>query len=115
MGGAGEAAQDQDAVVVVACGHELLGDQVHAVVQRGHHAEIRQPVKDVDFPVVVMTLAVHDRLPATLAQVGVERAHHLSGFFLHRLIARDAAAARRRDLDERESPPVLRPALKEAA
>src|SRR5437879_10070534 len=60
-----------------------------------------------------MALAVDDRLPAALAEVGVERAHHLPRLLLHGLVARDAAAARRGDLDERETTAVLGPALEE--
>src|SRR5438034_5303146 len=60
-----------------------------------------------------MALAVDDRLPAALAEVGVERAHHLPRLLLHGLVARDAAAARRGDLDEGETPAVLGPALEE--
>ena len=38
--GAGEAAQDQHALLVVARGDELLAHQVHAVVQAGDHADV---------------------------------------------------------------------------
>ena len=38
--GAGEFRQHQHAVLVAARGDELLGDQVHAVVQRRHHAHV---------------------------------------------------------------------------
>ena len=38
--GSGELAQDQYAAFVAARGEELLGHQVHTVVQRGHQAEI---------------------------------------------------------------------------
>ena len=37
---AGEFRQHQHAVLVAARGDELLGDQVHAVVQRRHHAHV---------------------------------------------------------------------------
>ena len=37
---AGEAAQDQHALLVVARRDELLADQVHAVVQAGDHADV---------------------------------------------------------------------------
>ena len=38
--GAGEFRQHQHAVLVAARGDEFLGDQVHAVVQRRHHAHV---------------------------------------------------------------------------
>ena len=47
---AGEAAQDQHALLVVARGDELLGDQVHAVVQAGHQADVGSAVQLVDAP-----------------------------------------------------------------
>ena len=37
--------QNQHAVVIVPCGHELLGHEVHAVVQRTDDAEVRQPIE----------------------------------------------------------------------
>ncbi len=40
-----EIAEDQHAVVVEAAGDEFLGDEVHAVVQRRHDAEVRQPMQ----------------------------------------------------------------------
>ena len=52
--GAGEAAQDQHALLVVARGDELLADQVHAVVQAGHHADVGGAVQLVDRLVLVV-------------------------------------------------------------
>src|SRR5262245_18544235 len=112
--GAGESAQDQDAVVIVARGDEFLGDEIHAVVERRDHAEVGEPVEGVDLAVIVMPLAIHDGLPAALAEIRVERTHHLPRLLLNRLIARDATAAGRGDLDEREAPAILGPALEEA-
>ena len=42
--GAGEAAQHEHALLVVARGDEFLADQVHAVVQAGHQADVGGPV-----------------------------------------------------------------------
>src|SRR5262249_33673324 len=64
---AGEPAQNQHGIVVVAGGDELLGDQVHAVVQRADDTELRGPVPRADFSVLVVAFTVHDRLPAPLA------------------------------------------------
>src|SRR5262249_57105785 len=89
--------------------------RVQARVRRRPNAEAREPVERVDLAVVVVPLAIDDRLPAALAEVVVERAHHLARLLLHRLVPRDAAAARRRDLDEREATAIFGPALEEPA
>ena len=62
-GGAGELAEDQHAVLVDAAGDELLGDQVHPVVQRADDAELRQPVQRDHLDLVEMALLVDDRPP----------------------------------------------------
>ena len=43
--GAGQLAQNQHAVVIVARGDEFLRDQIHPVVQRRDDAETRQPIQ----------------------------------------------------------------------
>src|SRR5688572_28528583 len=43
--GAGEAAQHEHAIVVVPGGHELLGDEVHALVERGDQTQIGRAVE----------------------------------------------------------------------
>ncbi len=42
---AGQPAQHQHAIVIVARGHELLGDKVHPVVQRADDAEVGEAVE----------------------------------------------------------------------
>ena len=63
-GRAGELAEDQHAVLVGPAGDELLGDQVHPVVQRADDAEVGQPVQGhhLDRPEVL--LAVDDGRPS---------------------------------------------------
>ena len=60
--GAGEAAEDQHAVLVVARGDELLAHQVHAVVQAGDHADVGGAEQLVDRIVLVMLGQQVDRL-----------------------------------------------------
>jgi len=48
-GGAGELAEDQDAPVVAAAGHVLLGDEVHAVAQRRHEHHVAGQVERHQF------------------------------------------------------------------
>src|SRR5665213_1058674 len=54
MARAGEAAQDQHALVVVARRHEFLCNQIHAVVQRRDQAEISGPVVGKNFGLAVL-------------------------------------------------------------
>ena len=52
---AGEFAQNQDAILVIARRQILLGDQVHAIVQRGDEADVRRPVPARYFFVIALT------------------------------------------------------------
>ena len=54
VGSAGESAEDQDALFVVAGGDKFLGDQIHSVVQRGDHAHGGGAVVASDLLVRVM-------------------------------------------------------------
>ena len=46
LGGTGELRQHQHAGILVRLrGHELLGDQIHAVAQRRHHADPPQTIE----------------------------------------------------------------------
>ena len=59
--GAGELRQDQHALLVVARGDELLGDQVHAVVQAADEAEVGGAMVLVDGVRLVMLGEQDDR------------------------------------------------------
>ena len=57
----------QHALLVVARSHEFLGDEVHAVMQAGHDAQIRSAKKLEDFVRLVMADEKHDRAIARRA------------------------------------------------
>src|SRR5881396_3180442 len=113
VGRAREPAQDEHAVLVVANRDELLGDEVHAVVERGDHAEVRVTVVGPDLAVLVVAGEVQDRPPAR----GPERLVHLADGLLdlqrELRVALDRGAARRGELHEHDAPAVLRVALEE--
>ena len=67
-GRAGELAQHQDAVFVVARREVLLGHQVHAVVQRGHEAQIGGAVPAIHLFVVALTFDQDDRSPQAMSE-----------------------------------------------
>ena len=60
--GAGELAEHEHALFVVAGGDELLGDEVHAVVEAAHVADVRRPEVRVDGGGLVVRPAQHDGL-----------------------------------------------------
>ena len=67
---AGEARQHQHAAMVGARGDELLGDQIHAVVQRRHDAHRGRAVERGDLRRLAMLVDVDDRAPALGARSG---------------------------------------------
>src|SRR5262245_59614717 len=110
-----EAAENEHAVLVVAGRDEFLGHQVHAVVERRHHAEVGAPIEAIDLAVVVVPLPIDDRLPVAVAQGLVHRPHRGLDLVLELLVARDAAPARRGDLHEDDPAAILRPPFEEPA
>ena len=101
---AGEFREHQHAVLVGARGDELLGDQVHAVVQRRHHAHVGGAVDVRDLLGLVMLRPVDDRHPAvgagTCALICVTQP---STSAHQRLVALQVLAARRADLHHRHA------------
>src|SRR5437870_1238136 len=108
-----EAAQDQHAVPVVANGDELLRDQVHPVVERGHHAEVGVTVEGPDRLAIVVALAVDDGPPAPRPDGPVHPVERVLDLLLQLLVPLDPAPARGRELDEDEALAVGGVALEE--
>ena len=54
-------AQHQDAAKVVARGNELLGDQVHPVVEGADDAEVGEPIEGHELPDAERGLTISDR------------------------------------------------------
>src|SRR5207245_3977075 len=77
--GSRELRQHQHTLLVVARGDELLGHQVHAVVQAGDHADVRRAVVLVDDRRLMVLDLEPDRLPASAPEARIdaagERAH----------------------------------------
>src|SRR6267143_2994591 len=108
-----EAAQDQHTVPVVANGDELLGDQVHPVVERGHHAEVGVTVEGPDREAIVVAFPVDDRPPAPRTDGPVHQVERVLDLELQLMVALDPAEARGRELDEDEALAVGGVALEE--
>ena len=71
-GRAGELRKDQHPLSVVARGDELLGHQVHAVVQRADHAAGRDAVQPEHLLGAVMLVDENDRPPGSLPVTPVD-------------------------------------------
>ena len=71
---AGEFRQHQHAVFVAARSDEFLRDQIHAVVQRRHHAHVGGAIHARDRFGLVMLRAVDDRQPVVGAELRVDLA-----------------------------------------
>src|SRR6266436_324253 len=112
-GSARELAQDERAPVL-ADRDELLGDEVHAVVERRDQAQVGMAVVRPDLAVVVVALDIVHGPPLPGAEARVDVADRGVHFRVDLLVARDARAARRRKLDDDEPLPVLGTALEEA-
>src|SRR5713226_10102759 len=112
-GGTGELAQDQDSVIVVADGDELLGHEVHPVMQGGDHAEVGVAIERPDVPMLVMALEVDDGPPAPRLERAIDPLHGRLHLRLELLVAPDGAAARRRELDEDEALAIFGESLEE--
>ena len=102
-GGAGELAEDQDAVFVLARGDIFLGDEIHAVVQRGDHAEIGGAIVGINLLMGVMAAVKDDGLPLVALKARVDALGFGFHFVEKILIALDVGAAGRAELDEGEA------------
>ena len=69
-GRAGESAQDQYPILVVPAGDELLGHEIHAVVERADDTEPGEPVQGHHVHGALVLLDVGDRLPAFRTPIG---------------------------------------------
>ena len=102
-GGPGELRQDQHAALVLPRGDELLGHEVHAVVQARDEAEVGGAVVRVDALGVVVLDLEDDRLAARRGEAVVDALGGRAHARVERLVLVDARAAGRGDLDEGEA------------
>src|SRR5207248_644868 len=98
----GEATQDQGSLTIGARSHILLGDQIHAVVERSHEAEMRRAVIRLNFIMAVLALEEHDGLPLAFLEAAIDARGLFFDFDHEVLIALDAGAAGSADLHESE-------------
>src|ERR1700730_12975246 len=69
---AGNAAEDEDPLIIFARSHELLGDKIHSIVQRSNQTERSGAIEAGDFLVRMMALEKDDGLPAAGLEAGVD-------------------------------------------
>ncbi len=110
---AGELAQDQHAVLILARRDELLRDQIHPVVQRSDQAEIGGLVQLLDVVVTVVLGEQQNRLPSAALKLPVDSLGFRFHFEQQILVAFDLRPARRADLHEGETFPVGRMLLEQ--
>ena len=105
-GCAGEAAEDQDALFIFAGGDVLLGDEVHAVMERGDEAKVSDAIPAGDFFVAALPLNEHDGPPVR----GLIALIDAGGGFFHAVlevsVAGNAGAAGGCNLHEGEALPM---------
>src|SRR6185437_2455602 len=97
-----EARQDKHALLVVARGDELLGDEIHTVVKAGYDAEIRRPEELEHLGGLMVANGKRDRLVRAVLPSGVDRLGLPNGFRLKILVGAELAAGRGGRLDEDE-------------
>ena len=100
---AGKSAQDQHAVIVIARGHEFLGDQVHAVVQAVDDAEIGGAIELEHLLRILMLADQYDRLPIGGGEARVDALHFGHCGLLQCPVGRKLAARGRGDLQQRHA------------
>ena len=96
--GPGELTQHQHAVVGVPAGDELLGDEVHAVSDRGDEHDVGRLIQRRDLGRFERLVDVVDRGRPDLREVAVDLAHELLDAASLVAIGADAIAARARNL-----------------
>ena len=100
--GAGEFRQHQHAGIGgVLCRDIFLGDEIHAVLQRRHHADLGRAIETGQHGLAKTLVEIADRRPVDFAVAAVDVADELREFALQIAIGLDRAARRRRDLQQR--------------
>ncbi|MDF1501664.1 hypothetical protein [Roseisolibacter sp. H3M3-2] len=100
LGGTGEAAQHEHALLVDVAGDELLGHQVHPVLQRRHEAQVARTVDRRQLLGARVLAQQHDRRPVGRPPARVDRVDRRRDLVLERLVGGDLAARRRGDEQE---------------
>ena len=100
VGGTGELREHQGAVTLEPARDVLLGDQVHAVAERGHDHDVGGAVEGSHLVLGVRRVQVRDDGTTDPAQVAVDPADEAVDVVTEDPVLLDALARRRRDLDE---------------
>src|SRR6266852_3153665 len=108
-----ERAEDQHTLTIFARGDEFLGHQIHAVVQRRHHAERSGAIEAGILLMRVVTFEEDNGLPVPGLEAGVDALGFAGNFDKQTLITLDIGAAGGSDLDEGEAALVGRVELAE--
>ena len=112
--GAGKGTENQDAAVVLAGGDKLLGDKIHAVVQRRDQTQRCGTVEPLNFLMRMMPFQKHDWFPAAGLKTRIDTVSFSADFVQKFLVAVDMSAAWSADLHEGESPLISRIQLQKA-
>ena len=103
VGGAGEFRQHQHAGIGRVLRRDIfLGDEVHAVMQRRDHADLRGAVEAGQHGLAIALVEIADRRPVDLAVAAVDVADELGEVALQIAIGLDRAARGRCDLQQRD-------------
>ncbi len=100
--GAGESAEDEDAVIHAPGCQILLGDEVHAVVERRHQADIGGAVIALHFFVAALALDELDGFPSRGFEFAVDSLDCFFHLDTQIDVAGNARTAGRGDLDEND-------------
>src|SRR3989338_6489912 len=74
-GGPRKLAQDEHSLSIRSGGDELLGDEVHSIMKRGHQTQIGGLIKRRDLRMGVVFLQEHNRLPRSRLESPVDPIH----------------------------------------
>ena len=78
----------------------LLGDEIHAVMQRRHHADLGGAIKSRQHGLAETLVEIADRGPVGFAVTAIDVAHQLRQLALQTFISLDPAPRWRRDLQQ---------------
>src|SRR5690606_8084040 len=108
---AGELAEDEHALVLEVAGAVFLGDEVHAVLERGDEGRVTHAVVREELRLAERAERIMNRRPTRATVRPVDEADQAIDLVLQRLVVLDARATRNHDLDERDLLPQLGMAL----
>src|ERR1700761_5217120 len=112
--GTGKLAEDQDAIIFRARGTELLGNQVHAVLEGCDKGKARSAIEGQQLLARQRAMDIVDGDPAGLAVIAVDMCHQLFDLVHEPSIGGYALAAGHDDLIERDMAPHRGIVLQEA-